>query len=333
MGKAASDDAPHGAPAERGAVPEDDAASERNEGESERNRVVARSSELRSAAVAKSGELRSQAAAKSGELRSAAAAKRSAAAAKGSELRSSAANRAAEVQQTIRDLDVPWARCRLARLARESILQFVFAPLMELYTRMRVSGRDQFRHITPPVVLVANHSSHLDTPTILRALPLRWRQRTAVAAAADYFYKSRAIAGAVALAFNTVPILRRGGGMGNGSLDHVDKLLDQRWNLLMFPEGTRSREGDLGTLKAGAAVIAREHNIPIVPIRVEGTFEAMPPGQNWPRRRHGSAPHRHNVAVSFGPPIWPDPDEGGQALMERIRPFIQRSEIREKLHP
>ena len=320
----------------------DDAVTERNaplgegEGEGERNRVVARGGELRSAAVAKSGELRSQAAAKGGELRSQAAAKggelRSAAAAKGSELRSSAANRAAEVQQTIRDLDVPWARCRLARLARETILQFALAPLMELYTRMWVSGREQFRHITPPVVFVANHSSHLDTPTILRALPLRWRQRTAVGAAADYFYNSRAIAGAVALAFNTVPILRRGGGMGEGSLDHVDRLIDQRWNLLMFPEGTRSREGDLGTLKAGAAVIAREHNIPIVPVRLEGTFEAMPPGRNWPRRTHGFASHRHDVAVSFGPPIWPDPDEGGQDLMERIRPYIQRSEIRSKMH-
>ena len=257
---------------------------------------------------------------------------RSAAVAKGSELRTSAANRAAEVQQTIRDMDVPWARCRVARLARESIMQFGLAPLMDLYMRMRVSGREQFRMITPPVVLVANHSSHLDTPTILRALPLKWRQRTAVAAAADYFYKSRASAGAVALAFNTVPILRRGGGMSNGSLDHVDRLIDQRWNLLMFPEGTRSREGDLGLLKEGAAVIAREHGIPLVPVRLDGTYDVMPPGRNWPRRTHGFASHRHNVEVSFGPPIWPEQDEAGNVLMERIRPYLQPPGNRQELH-
>jgi 1-acyl-sn-glycerol-3-phosphate acyltransferase len=269
-------------------------------------------------AAARGGELGRTAATRGGELGRTAATK-------GGELGRTAA-------RSMRRLDVPWARCRFARALRETILQFGLAPLMDLYTRARVHGREQFEQLPPPVVFVANHSSHLDTPTILRALPLKWRQRTAVAAAADYFYKSRAIAGAVALAFNTVPILRRGGGMGGGSLDHVDLLIDQRWNLLMFPEGTRSREGDLGTLKAGAAVIAQEHNIPIVPVRLEGTFEAMPPGRNWPRRTHGFASHRHDVAVSFGPPIWPDPDEDGQALMERIRPHLQRSEVRTELH-
>lgn len=249
----------------------------------------------------------------------------------GTELASAAPRRS--VQQSIRDLDVPWARCRLARVARETILQAGFAPLMELYVRLRIVGREQFRDITPPVVLVANHSSHLDTPTILRALPLKWRQRTAVAAAADYFYGKRRRAAMVSLAFNTVPILRRSGGVGDGSLEHVDRLIDQRWNLLIFPEGTRSRDGALHRLHSGAAVIAMQHKIPLVPIHLEGTFEAMPPGQNWPRRTHGFASRRHAVEVSFGPPIWPSSDDAAPAVMERIRPCLQRPEKRLVLHP
>ena len=149
------------------------------------------------------------------------------------------------------------------------------------------------------MIFVANHSSHLDTPTILRALPLRWRQRTAVAAAADYFYKKRAVANAVALIFNTVPLARSGGGVGNGSTEHVDRLIDQRWNLLMFPEGTRSRDGRLGKMRSGAAAIAQSHGIPIVPIFVKGTHDAMPPGRNWPKRRHLIA-RRQRVEVRFG---------------------------------
>ena len=73
--------------------------------------------------------------------------------------------------------------------------------------------------------------------------PAQWRSRTAVGAAADYFYKSRWKARGVALLFNTVPIGRTGGGLGNGASDHVDELIQESWNLLMFPEGTRSRDG------------------------------------------------------------------------------------------
>jgi 1-acyl-sn-glycerol-3-phosphate acyltransferase len=244
------------------------------------------------------------------------------AATRSAELGRTAANRGAEIGRSMRGLDVPWARCAPARMVRETILQFGLAPLMDLYTRPRVHGREVFRRLPHPVILVANHSSHLDTPTILRALPLKWRQRTAVAAAADYFYKKRAVASLVALIFNTVPLSRRGGGIGNGSTEHVDTLIDQRWNLLMFPEGTRSRDGRLGKMRSGAAVLAQQHHIPIIPIFVKGTHEAMPPGRNWPRRRHFLA-RRHRVEVHFGTPIWPGTDEHRSAVMDRVRAFLE----------
>src|ERR671938_1912290 len=75
-------------------------------------------------------------------------------------------------------LDMPWARCAPARLARESILSGFFGPVMAWYVRRRVEGREVFGGLRPPVVFVANHSSHIDTPAILRALPRKWRQRT-----------------------------------------------------------------------------------------------------------------------------------------------------------
>jgi 1-acyl-sn-glycerol-3-phosphate acyltransferase len=236
------------------------------------------------------------------------------AATRGAEMGRSAASRGAEIGRTMRNIDVPWARCAPARAVRETILQFVLAPLMDLYTRPRVFGRDVFSRLPHPVILVANHSSHLDTPTILRALPLKWRQRTAVAAAADYFYKKRAVANMVALIFNTVPLMRQGGGVNNGATEHVDRLIDQRWNLLMFPEGTRSRNGKLGKMRAGAAAIAQAHDIPIVPIYLKGTHDAMPPGRNWPKRRRFIA-RRHRVEVHFGEPR--------HEVMGRVRTFLE----------
>jgi len=238
------------------------------------------------------------------------------------EIGRTAATRSAEISRNMRNLDVPWARCAPARMVRESILQFILAPLMDIYMRPRVIGRDVFRRLPHPVILVANHSSHLDTPTILRALPLQWRQRTAVAAAADYFYKKRGVRQLVALIFNTVPLARNGGGVGNGAIDHVDHLIDQRWNLLMFPEGTRSRDGSLGKMRSGAAVIAQQHGIPIVPVYLKGTHAAMPPGRNWPKKRWLFS-RRYRIEVHFGPPIWPGIDEHRTDVMARVRTFLE----------
>jgi 1-acyl-sn-glycerol-3-phosphate acyltransferase len=235
------------------------------------------------------------------------------------------------VRQRYARMDVRWARFPPARALREGLITFGLGPLIDLYSRQRTTGREQFETLIPPVIFVANHSSHLDTPTILRALPLKWRQRTAVAAAADYFYKRRWNAWGVALLFNTVPLARKGGGMGGGATDHVDRLIDQSWNLVMFPEGTRSRDGSIGKLHSGAAVLAAKHGIPIVPIFLEGTHVAMPPGQNWPKRKPGRFfSRRHDIAIRFGEPIWPGPDEHRTEVMARVRAFFDRRGLPEE---
>ena len=85
--------------------------------------------------------------------------------------------------------DLSWARSGLAGAVREILLSGVVGPLMDLYTRRRIAGLEHLTGTEASVIFVANHSSHMDTPTILRALPRSWRRRTAVAAAADYFYR------------------------------------------------------------------------------------------------------------------------------------------------
>jgi 1-acyl-sn-glycerol-3-phosphate acyltransferase len=244
----------------------------------------------------------------------------------GSELRTRSSGVGQEIGRQYAKMDVAWARGRVPGLVRGGILAGVLAPLLYLYLRRRVDGREVLgAEIERPVIFVANHCSHLDTPTILRALPRRWRNRTAVAAAADYFYKSRWRARGVALLFNTVPLGRHGGGMGKGATDHVDQLIDEGWNLLMFPEGTRSRNGKIGTVRSGAAVLAARHGLDILPIWVGGTHDAMPPGENWPKRRPGRLfSRRVKVDVRFGEPIPPrDPSERHE-VMDQVRTWWER---------
>lgn len=237
-----------------------------------------------------------------------------------------APERGRQLRKAAAQLDLPWARSRLAGVVRENFLRFVLDPLMDYYAARRATGREKLEGVKGPVILVANHASHLDTPVILSALPRRLRKRTVVAAAADYFYRNRLVAAAVSLIFNTVPIERHGGGGTAKDGSHLDKLLDQGWNLLLYPEGTRSRGGMPGPLRRGAAVLAAAHHLTIVPIRVTGTAQAMPPGRLWPKRlRDRPIPKRHRIEVSFGEPITGDGDV--TELMERVRGFFQTASV------
>jgi 1-acyl-sn-glycerol-3-phosphate acyltransferase len=221
------------------------------------------------------------------------------------------------------DLDIPWTRTNLASRLRELLICGVLGPLMDLYTRRRVIGRERLDGLTGPVVFVANHNSHMDTPVVLRALPSRWRRRTAVAAATDYFYGKRRHALSASLAFGTVPLDRSSGaGVGPGQAAHLDRLIRDGGSLLVFPEGTRSRDGRVGRLRSGAALLAAQHGLPLVPIYVSGTGDAMPRGHHWMVFKAGRPGQRHAVEVRFGRPIVPRAGQRPSKVMERVRLFL-----------
>ncbi len=239
------------------------------------------------------------------------------------EVAQQAPERAHQLRAAAAQLDVRWARSAPARWVRERFMQFVMNPILDYYAARRATGSERLLHLEEPVILVANHASHMDTPVILSALPRKLRKRTAVAAAADYFYRNRIVAWLVSLLFNAVPIERKGGGTKDAG--HLDKLLNDGWNLLLYPEGTRSRGNGLGRVRRGAAVLAAHHNLSIVPIRVSGTAEAMPPGALWPKRLRGRLrSRRHRVEVTFGEPIPPVADTA--EMIERVQEFFQSSE-------
>jgi 1-acyl-sn-glycerol-3-phosphate acyltransferase len=216
--------------------------------------------------------------------------------------------------------DVSWARSAPAGAVRELLLGAVFRPLIALYARRTVGGTEHLAGLEGPVLFVANHASHMDTPLLLGALPLPFRRRTTVAAAADYFYGSALMAHAVSLAFNTVPVERNGGADGTSELE---TLLDRGWSLVVYAEGTRSRDGTVGRLHGGPAVLAAGRGLTIVPVHVWGTHATMPVGRSWMRR--GPGRRRREVGVAFGPPIHADPSAHRTQVMERVRAFLASS--------
>jgi len=147
------------------------------------------------------------------------------------------------------------------------------------------------------VLLCANHTSHLDAPAILAALPPETALRTSTAAAKDVFgdHGFREIVSRVVT--NALPI-ERGAGFSRG-LRELEAVLEEDRPLILFPEGRRSTTGELLEFKPGAAMLSLRTGTPIVPIHIEGADGSLPRGGYFPRP--------HDVAVRFGPPIDPAP--------------------------
>ena len=222
------------------------------------------------------------------------------------------------------ELDIAWTRSAPCAALRSAFVRWALGALMDLYTSREVHGTRNIDSLDGPVVFVANHGSHMDTPAILRALPGRWRRRTAVAAATDYVYARRRNAILVSMLFGTVPIDRHGGGLTAAA--HLDRLIRSRRSLLVFAEGTRSHDGRVARLRSGAAVLASEYGIPIVPVFVSGTGDAMPRGSRWMRHKHGAAgSRRHAIEIRFGAPIRAREAEHRSETMERVRLFLAES--------
>jgi 1-acyl-sn-glycerol-3-phosphate acyltransferase len=112
--------------------------------------------------------------------------------------------------------------------------------------------------------------------------------------------------------------------VGPGQTAHLDRLIRDGGSLLVFPEGTRSRDGRVARLRTGAAILAAEHHLPIVPIYVSGTGEAMPRGHRWMVFKAGRPGPRHPLEIRFGKPIVSQAGECPSDVMERVRLFLAR---------
>lgn len=215
-----------------------------------------------------------------------------------------------------------WARTEAAGVARSMLQQGVLKPLTWSQTRPTAGGLDYLDGLRGPAIFVANHSSHLDTPLILGSLPARITDRLAVGAAADYFFDSRTSSAVTALLFNAFPVARRG---SRGARSLAGDLVDNGWNLLLYPEGGRSADGWMRMFGLGAAQLCVLKKVPAVPTALRGTFAAMPRGRGWPR------PGRPRVSVRYGRPLYLRPDEGVREFRVRLVQAVARLWAEEEL--
>ncbi|MGH9188701.1 MAG: lysophospholipid acyltransferase family protein [Acidimicrobiales bacterium] len=212
--------------------------------------------------------------------------------------------------------DTSWARRYGARLARAVIVDDVLRPVSHLVARPQVQGLDRIEGLEGPAIFAANHQSHLDTSLVLSALPARLRHKAVVAAAADYFFTSRAQGTLSALALGAIPMERT--RVGRRSADLAAELIADGWSLVIFPEGGRSPDGWGRPFRGGSAYLALRCGCPVVPIHLAGTGRLWKRGQKWPR----PAARGHGVTITFGSPMTPNADEDSRRFSSRIEAAV-----------
>ncbi len=164
--------------------------------------------------------------------------------------------------------------------------------LKRLCQPLIVEGTEHLRDVRGPVLVIANHTSHIDTPVLLMALPSGLRERLAVAAAADRFYRASQRSWWFSLFWNTYPIVR-GGGLE--ALDYSMLLLRGGWSILIYPEGGRFKAGEVQRFRHGPTILARQAKTTVLPAYLEGLDKLMPKGTRTPQP--GPA------LVRFGAPV------------------------------
>jgi 1-acyl-sn-glycerol-3-phosphate acyltransferase len=200
---------------------------------------------------------------------------------------------------------------RLLQVIGQALVWIVGKLVLHTWFQLKAEGVENLPKNTA-VMLVANHSSHLDGPAVIASVN-RYMGQVYSLAAKDYFFNTPTKAKICQHVLDMIAFQRRGSSVD--CLKACQEVIADNKMILIFPEGTRSVTGELQPFKMGTGFLALQLNIPIVPVHIQGSFEAFPKGA----RR----PNRHPIRVKFGQPIAIDSyqnrtDKGSRQLCQEI---------------
>ena len=215
------------------------------------------------------------------------------------------------------------AVARLRRFPREpdrlvdglrALVALLIRGLLRLYHRFEIRGAENLPNDDESFVLVANHSSHLDSVCLLAALPLRRLPRAFPVAAEDYFFRSLPRTWFAAVLMNALPFGRQ--MRVRESLALCRRLLAQPGNvLIIFPEGTRSMTGETQPFKPGIGALLAGGEARVLPCYIQGAFRAWPKGRRLPRPR--------KVSLVIGAALHPGGDDEAVAIAAKLQRAVE----------
>jgi long-chain acyl-CoA synthetase len=216
-----------------------------------------------------------------------------------------------------------WPQHWLTTRIRLAVYYLLAWPATYLLAAPRVRGRENLRGLDGPVVVVSNHVTYLDIAWVLAGLPARFRNRLATAMGGERLAgmrrppKNASLFGRLLerldyflalLLFNVFPLPRQSGFLK--SFSFAGNLADRRWNILIFPEGQTTPDGQLAPFRAGIGLLAKQLNLPIVPVRLAGLFDLRQQNRILTRPGH--------VHVTIGRPVRFSPEQDPHEITREI---------------
>ena len=184
----------------------------------------------------------------------------------------------------------------------------MFRGFLRMHNHLQIKGVENIP-TTGQFILAPNHQSYIDGPICTSGMDSQTVRRC-------YFYATEEhVRGSIRryLARHNNVILMEKKNLKNSILT-LAEVLKQGKNIIIFPEGTRTHDGTMAPFKKAFAILSRELNVPIVPVRITGAFDAMPRGTRFPST--------HPITVEYLPPITPQPTETYDQLSDRVRRAI-----------
>jgi long-chain acyl-CoA synthetase len=206
-------------------------------------------------------------------------------------------------------VDFPsWNRALPFQILRAVAQPGFLLPLTRVFAWITVEGSQNLRNLNGPVIIAANHQSHMDVPVILAALPGRLRRHVATAMAKEFFKAHffpeqfsrtqrwlRTIEYYLSAAFfNTFPLPQREAGALQ-TLRYAGELINDGFSVLIFPEGKRTEHGEIAQFRPGVGMMAGRLGVTVIPVRLEGIDRVL--HQTWKMAKPGP------VRVIFGSPM------------------------------
>jgi long-chain acyl-CoA synthetase len=181
-----------------------------------------------------------------------------------------------------------------------------------LYFRLRGKGKENIPN--RPVIFVANHRSGLDGVFVTSRLPWK-RVKNAFFFAKDKHFQS--VFARFMAPRNNIILMNINTNLRE-SIVQMSEVLRQGKNVIIFPEGTRTKTKKMKEFKDMFAILSQELNIPIVPVAILGSERAAYRFKRLPR------PFAR-IFVEFLPPVYPNADENVQELREKVQTMISES--------
>lgn len=162
-------------------------------------------------------------------------------------------------------------------LLRVVLLKGFLKPFLWLFLGVKFKYQEKldFEH---GKIIIANHNSHVDALAILSCVPIRFLHKVHPVVARDYFYKTKLTRILAKLILNSVSVARN--KEFKSPLAQCEKLLKKNHSLIIFPEGTRGKAGELQEFKHGVSILLSHYpDISILPVYCDGFGDLMPKGE------------------------------------------------------